>query len=89
MSGNETGNTRQTLIDNAVAERERLREWLLPQMAEGKPKAFTKDEYRQMAAADLGSFSKAAFDHAWIAAIEDCGRQDWYDPLSRRRMARN
>ena len=57
-------------------------------MANGKPKAFTKDEYRQLAAADLGSFSKAAFDHAWIAAIEDSGRQDWYDPLPRRRMAR-
>ena len=81
--------SRQALIDNAVAERERLREWLLPQMAEGKPKAFTKDEYRQLAAADLGSFSKAGFDHGWIAAIEDSGRQDWYGQLARRRMARN
>jgi hypothetical protein len=50
-------------------------------------KAFTKDEYRQMATADLGAFSKAAFDYGWIAAIEDSGRQDWYEPLSRRRMA--
>ena len=88
MSGNETGNTRQALIDNAISERERLRDWLLPHMAISKPKAFTKDEYRQMATVDLGTFSKAAFDHAWIAAIEDSGRQDWYDPLPRRRMAR-
>ncbi len=57
-------------------------------MANGKPKAFTKGEYRQLATVDLGTFSKAAFDHAWIAAIEDSGLQDWYEPLSRRRMAR-
>jgi hypothetical protein len=58
-------------------------------MPDGKPKAFTKDEYRKLAAADLGSFSKAAFDHAWVAAIEDIGRQDWYEPLPRRRIVRN
>jgi hypothetical protein len=79
--------SRQALTDQAIAERNRLRDWLLPHMANGKSKAFTKDEYRQMAASDLGAFSKAAFDHAWIAAIEDSGRQDWYEPLSRRRMA--
>jgi hypothetical protein len=84
-----THNRRQALIDNAVAERERLRDWLLPHIANGKPKAFTKDDYRQMAASDLGAFSRAAFDHAWTAAIEDSGRLDWYNPLSRRRMARN
>ena len=50
----------------------------LPHMADGKPKAFTKDEYRQMATADLGAFSKAAFDHAWVSAIEESDRQDWY-----------
>ena len=80
--------SRQALMDHAIAERERLRDWLLPHMANGKPKTFTKDQYRQLATADLGSFSKAAFDHAWISAIEDSGRQDWYEPLSRRRMAR-
>ena len=80
-----THNRRQALMDQAIAERERLRSWLLPHMGNGKPKAFTKDEYRQLATADLGSFSKAAFDHAWIAAIEDSGRQDWYAPLPRRR----
>ena len=79
---------RQALMDQAIAERERLRDWLLPHMANGKSKAFTKDQYRQLAAADLGAFSKAAFDYGWIAAIEDSGRQDWYDPLPRRRIAR-
>ena len=81
--------TRQALMDKAIAERERLRNWLLPHMANGKPKEFTKDEYRQLATADLGAFSKAAFDHAWVSAIEESGRQDWYEPLPRRRMVRN
>lgn len=80
--------SRQALMDHAIAARERLRNWLLPHMANGKPKAFTKDEYRQLATADLGAFSKAAFDHAWISAIEDSGRQDWYEPLTMRKMLR-
>ncbi len=79
---------RQALIDQAIAERKRVRDWLLPHMANGKSKAFTKDEYRQLATVDLGTFSKAAFDHAWIAVIEDSGRQDWYAPLPRRSIAR-
>lgn len=83
-----THNRRLALMDQAISERERLRDWLLPHMANGKPKAFTKEDYRQLATADLGSFSKAAFDHAWIAAIEDSGRQDWYDSLPRRKMVR-
>ena len=83
-----THNRRLALMDQAIAERERLRDWLLPHMANGKSKAFTKDQYRQLAAADLGAFSKAAFGHAWIAAIEDSGQQDWYEPLPRRRMVR-
>lgn len=77
--------SRQAMMDKAIAERQRIKDWLLPNMADGKPKAFTKEQYRQLAAADLGSFSKAAFDHAWIAAIEDSGRQDWYDPKPRTR----
>ena len=64
---------RQALMDQAIAERKRLRDWLLPYMADGKPKAFTKDEYRQLATADLGAFPKAAFDHAWIAPIRGFG----------------
>ncbi len=27
--------------------------------------------------------SKSAFDFAWIKAIEDTGRYDWYEPLRR------
>jgi hypothetical protein len=77
--------SRQKMMDKAIAERQRVQEWLLPYMAKGRPKAFTKEQYRQLAAADLGLISKAAFDHAWISAIEECGRQDWYSPKPRRR----
>ncbi len=76
------------MINKAIEERERLRTWLLPHMAEGKTKVFTKEQYRQLASTDLGAFTKAAFDHAWIAAIEDNGRQDWYDPKPRRKETR-
>ena len=71
------------MMDRAIAERRRCREWLLPHMSGGKPKAFTKEQYRQLAIAELGPITKAAFGDAWIGAIEDTGRQDWYDPKPR------
>lgn len=76
------------MMDKAIAERQRIRDWLLPHMKGGKPKAFTKDQYRLLAVSELGEFSKAAFDHAWISAIEDSGRQDWYDPKPPRKGTR-
>ncbi|CAN1505298.1 hypothetical protein MCEREM21A_00624 [Sphingomonadaceae bacterium] len=79
---------RQAMMDKAIAERQRIRNWLLPHMNVGKPKAFTKDQYRLLAVSELGPFSKAAFGDAWISAIEDTGRQDWYDPKTRRKEAR-
>ena len=75
-------------MDKAIAERQRIRDWLLPHMKDGKPKAFTKDQYRLLAVSELGAFSKAAFDHGWISAIEDSGRQDWYDPKPPRKETR-
>ena len=42
------------MIDKAIAEREWLRDWFFPHMADGKPKAFTKDEYRQLAQSKRG-----------------------------------
>lgn len=81
--------SRQAMMDKAIAERQRICDWLLPNMKGGKPKAFTKDQYRLLAASELGPFSKAAFDHAWISAIEDTGRQDWYAPPSVRKGSRH
>jgi hypothetical protein len=76
------------MMDKAIAERQLIRDWLLPHMKGGKPKAFTKDQYRLLAVSELGPFSKAGFDHAWISAIEDTGRQDWHDPKPRRKETR-
>jgi hypothetical protein len=83
-----TNPARLAMMAKASAERERIRDWLLPHMAKGKPKAFTKEQYRQLAVMELGEFSKAAFDFAWIWAIEQSSRQDWYDPLPMRKETR-
>lgn len=45
-------------MDKAIAERQRIRDWLLPHMKGGKPKAFHKDQYRLLAASELGAFFK-------------------------------
>jgi len=55
-------------------------------MSGGKPKVFTKEQYRQLAMAELGPITKAVFADAWIGAIEDIGRQDWYDPKPRTKV---
>ena len=56
-------------------------------MQNNQPKFLTKDELRVAAIREL-NVSKNAFDFGWIAAIEDTGRQDWYEPLRRQRRAR-
>lgn len=76
----------ESALSRALRDRKRCRDWLMPHMALGKEKAFTKEQYRQLAEFELGLISKAAFDDAWIWAIEDSGRQDWYLPKTRRRM---
>jgi hypothetical protein len=60
----------------------RSRAWLLPYMQDGRPKFATKDELRAAAMREL-NVSKNAFDFGWMAAIEDTGREDWYEPLRR------
>jgi hypothetical protein len=52
-------------------------------MQNNQPKSLTKDELRSAAMREL-NVSKLSFDIAWIMAIEDTGRQDWYEPLRRR-----
>lgn len=76
--------SRQAMMDKAIADRKRITDWLLPHVARGE-KAFTKDQYRQLATNDLGPISKAAFDFAWVSAIEQTGRHDWYLPRPRKK----
>jgi hypothetical protein len=73
----------EELSDRAADERERCREWLLPFMQGNRPKFLTKAELREAAIREL-KVSKMSFDLAWIWAIEDTGRHDWYEPLRRR-----
>lgn len=75
----------QATIGKALRDRKRCRDWLIPHMLLGSPKAFTKEQYRQLAIAELGPMSKASFNDAWIWAIEESRRQDWYEPKRRRK----
>ncbi len=57
-------------------------------MQNNQPKFLTKDELRSAAMREL-NVSKLSFDIGWIMAIEDTGRQDWYELLRHRSRTRN
>jgi hypothetical protein len=73
----------QELSQKAQEEQRRCRDWLLKFMRGNQPKFLTKAELREAAMREL-KVSKNSFDFAWIIAIEDTGRHDWYEPLRRR-----
>ena len=73
----------QELSEKANEEQRRCRNWLLPFMGGNQPKFLTKAELREAAMPEL-KISKNSFDFAWIDAIEETGRHDWYEPLRRR-----
>ena len=77
-------NRKQLQYAKAEDERQRCTAWLLPFLTTGQPKFLTKEELRSVAMAELG-ISKNSFDIAWINAIEQTGRHDWYEPLRGRR----
>ena len=83
-----TKSRRQELSEQFTEQWQRCRDWLLPFMQNSRPKFLTKDELRSAAMREL-KVSKNAFDFAWMAAIEDAGRHDWYEPLRRRLRTRN
>ena len=77
-----TSGRSQELSQKADEERHRCRDWLLNLMPDNQPKFLTKAELRDAAMRDL-KVSKNSFDFGWIEAIEQSGRQDWYEPLRR------
>lgn len=79
-----TKSRKQELWEKAEDERQRCERWLLRLIRDGQPKTMTKSELREMAIQEL-KISKSSFNHAWIAAIEETGRDDWYEPLRGRR----
>ena len=78
-----TKSRRHELSEKFREEWQRSRDWLMPFMQNNQPKFLTKDELRSVAMREL-DVSKLSFDLGWIMAIEDAGRQDWYEPLRRR-----
>jgi hypothetical protein len=52
-------------------------------MRANQPKYLTKDELRRAATCEFKT-SKSAFDFGWMAAIEESGRHDGYEPLRNR-----
>jgi hypothetical protein len=77
-----TSGRSQELSQKADEERRRCRDWLLNLMRDNQPKFLTKAELCEAAMRDL-KVSKNSFDFGWIEAIEQSGRQDWYEPLRR------
>jgi hypothetical protein len=73
---------KKELWDKAEAERQRCRRWLLDYMRPGHARRVTKAVLRDAAMREL-KISKNSFDSAWIAAIEESGRHDWYERIRR------
>lgn len=73
----------EELSERFTVQWHRCRDWLVPLMQNNQPKFLTKDELRSAAMREL-KVSKNAFDAAWVIAIEDTGRHDWYEPLRKR-----
>lgn len=75
------------LSNKAEAERERCRLWLPNFMRPGQSKPDTKEALCAEAVREL-KISKSSFNAAWIAAIEDAYRHDWYEPRRNTRSKR-
>jgi hypothetical protein len=79
---------RDVLSAKAADETRRCTAWLLVFMQNDKPKFLTKAELCRAAMTELG-VSKNSFNYAWINAIEQTGRRDWYEPLRRRNRTKS
>ncbi len=87
MKPTHLSNAPKSAVDAAKEAAQRIavcRAWLLEIVALPGPKSFTKAELRQEAVRRW-NISQSGFDAAWIHAIEDAKRPDWYEPLRRKR----
>jgi hypothetical protein len=73
----------QELSEQFAEQWQRSRDWLVPFMQDNQPKFLTQYELRSAEIREL-NVSKNAFDFGWMAAIDDTGRHDWYEPLRKR-----
>jgi hypothetical protein len=72
----------------AAEDMRRCTNWLIQFMRNSEPKFLTKSELCRAAMEEL-KVSKNTFNFAWINAIEETGRHDWYQPLRRRFRSKN
>lgn len=74
---------REKAYVQADGRRQACADWIKAFMKPGQTKPATKGELFDMAKAEL-DINRSNFDAGWIQAIEEMGRQDWYEPLPRR-----
>lgn len=79
---------RQELSEKFTEQWQRSCDWLVQFMQRGQPRLLTKSEFRSVAMREL-NVSKNAFDFEWVAAIEETGRHEWYEPVCRRPRLKN
>lgn len=77
-------NKHMKAYNEAQARAERCREWLKQFMLPGQPRTSTKDQLFQQALKVM-PLTRKSFDMAWVWAIEEMGRQDWYEPMRQRK----
>jgi hypothetical protein len=79
---------REAQFAKAEEERRCCTGWLMRFLRNNEPKFLTKSELCQAAMVEL-KVSKNSFNAAWINAIEETGRHDWYKPLPRHSRTKN
>jgi hypothetical protein len=72
----------------AEEEMRRCTDWLVQFVRNSGPKFLTKSQLCRAAMEEL-KVSKNSFNFAWVSAIEETGRHDWYQPLRRRLRTKN
>ena len=66
----------------AEKRRRACAEWIAKFIQPGQQRTITKEDLYGLAKAELG-ISRSGFDQAWIMALENADRQDWYNPARR------
>lgn len=82
--GGESVNQKQLAFMEAEKRRLACAEWIAKFIQPGQQRTITKEDLYGLAKAELG-ISRSGFDQAWIMAIENADRQDWYNPARRTR----
>jgi len=88
MTGTTPQSRKEEQSEKAMEEMQRCTDWLVRFMRNKEPKFVTKGDLCRAAMEQL-KVSKNSFNSAWINAIEETGRRDWYQPLRRRFRTKN